>query len=90
MCSSDLVQFTTNADGRTMSATLASGGRMRIYPNIPAFKKVKKFGSIVSDKVKFVKIISSGSIERAVVLKGIKATKGAKIAIEAAGGRIEV
>jgi len=39
--------------------------------------------------VKFVKIISSGSIERAVVLKGIKATKGAKIAIEAAGGRIE-
>ena len=44
---------------------------------------------IVSDKVKFVKIISSGSIERAVVLKCIKATKGAKIAIEAAGGRIE-
>lgn len=49
-----------------------------------------KQAGIVSDKVKFVKIISSGSIERAVVLKGIKATKGAKIAIEAAGGRIEV
>ena len=48
-----------------------------------------KQAGIVSDKVKFVKIISSGSIERAVVLKGIKATKGAKIAIEAAGGRIE-
>lgn len=48
-----------------------------------------KQAGIVSDKVKFVKIISSGSIERAVILKGIKATKGAKIAIEAAGGRIE-
>lgn len=48
-----------------------------------------KQAGIVSDKVKFVKIISSGGIERAVVLKGIKATKGAKIAIEAAGGRIE-
>ena len=48
-----------------------------------------KQAGIVSDKVKFVKIILSGSIERAVVLKGIKATKGAKIAIEAAGGRIE-
>ena len=48
-----------------------------------------KQAGIVSDKVKFVKIISSGSIERAVVLKGIKATKGAKIAIEAAGGRVE-
>ena len=44
-CGGSAVQFTTNADGRTMSATLASGGRMRIYPNIPAFKKVKKFGS---------------------------------------------
>ena len=39
--------------------------------------------------MKFVKIILSGSMERAVVLKGIKATRGAKIAIEAAGGRIE-
>ena len=48
-----------------------------------------KQAGIVSDKVKFVKIISAGSIERAVILKGIKATKGAKIAIEAAGGRIE-
>lgn len=48
-----------------------------------------KQAGIVSDKVKFVKIILSGSIERAVVLKGIKATKGAKIAIEAAGGRVE-
>ena len=48
-----------------------------------------KQAGIVSDKVKFVKVISSGSIERAVILKGIKATKGAKIAIEAAGGRIE-
>jgi len=48
-----------------------------------------KQAGIVSEKVKFVKIISSGSIERAVVLKGIKAAKGAKIAIEAAGGRIE-
>ena len=48
-----------------------------------------KQAGIVSDKVKFVKVISSGSIERAVILKGVKATKGAKIAIEAAGGRIE-
>ena len=57
------------------------GGQMHLF-------SLKQAG-IVSDKVKFVKIISSGSIERAVVLKGIKATKGAKIAIEAAGGRIE-
>ena len=44
-CGGSAVQFTTNADGRSMSATIANEGRMRIYPNIPAFKKVKKFGS---------------------------------------------
>ena len=44
-CGGSSVLFTTNADGRTMSATLAKGGRMRIYPEIPAFKKAKKFGS---------------------------------------------
>lgn len=44
-CGGASVEFTTNPDGRTMSATLAKGGRMRIYPNIPAFQNVKKFGS---------------------------------------------
>ena len=36
-----------------------------------------------------VKVIASGEISRAVILKGIKATKGAKAAIEVAGGRID-
>ena len=36
-----------------------------------------------------VKVIASGEITKAVVLKGIKATKGAKAAIEAAGGKVE-
>ena len=35
------------------------------------------------------KVIASGEIKKAVTLKGIKATKGAKAAIEAAGGKIE-
>jgi large subunit ribosomal protein L15 len=35
------------------------------------------------------KVVLSGNITRAVTLKGIGATKGAKAAIEAAGGRIE-
>lgn len=44
-CGGSSVLFTANADGRTMSATLAKGGRMRIYPDIPAFKKAQKFSS---------------------------------------------
>ena len=35
-----------------------------------------------------VKVILSGKIERAVTLEGIAATKGAKLAIEAAGGSV--
>ncbi|MDJ0740749.1 MAG: 50S ribosomal protein L15 [Gammaproteobacteria bacterium] len=35
------------------------------------------------------KIILSGSIERAVTVRGIRVTKGARAAIEAAGGKVE-
>jgi len=35
------------------------------------------------------KVFASGELSRAVSLKGIKATKGAQAAIEAAGGKVE-
>ena len=35
------------------------------------------------------KVFLSGEISRAVTLKGVKATKGARAAIEAAGGKVE-
>jgi large subunit ribosomal protein L15 len=35
------------------------------------------------------KVVLSGEIKKAVTLKGVGVTKGAKAAIEAAGGRIE-
>jgi len=35
------------------------------------------------------KVILSGSIDRAVTVRGIRVTKGARAAIEAAGGRVE-
>ena len=36
------------------------------------------------------KVILSGEIKRAVTVKGLRATKGARAAIEAAGGTVEV
>jgi large subunit ribosomal protein L15 len=45
--------------------------------------------NIVPAVTKRVKVIASGAISKKVVLKGIAVTKGAKIAIEAAGGKIE-
>lgn len=48
-----------------------------------------KAGNVVNKGVLRAKIISSGAINRAVTIKGIGVTKGARAAIEAAGGRIE-
>ena len=36
-----------------------------------------------------VKVIARGAVSRAVTIKGLKVTKGARAAIEAAGGRVE-
>lgn len=48
-----------------------------------------KKAHVVPARATKVKIIASGSIDRAVTVKGIKVTPGARAAIEAAGGRIE-
>ena len=48
-----------------------------------------KAAKLVSRRVKRVKVIMSGKLEKAVTVRGLAVTKGAKQAIEAAGGRIE-
>ena len=44
---------------------------------------------IVGHNVQRAKVMLSGTLDKAVVLKGIGVTKGARAAIEAAGGRVE-
>jgi large subunit ribosomal protein L15 len=44
---------------------------------------------LVSANVRRAKVIASGSIDKAVTVKGLGVTKGARAAIEAAGGKIE-
>jgi len=48
-----------------------------------------KAAGLVGQEVKRVKIIASGKIEKAVTVKGLAVTAGARAAIEAAGGKIE-
>jgi large subunit ribosomal protein L15 len=50
---------------------------------------ILKQAGLVSGSALNVKVILSGKIERAVKLQGIPVTKGAKAAIEAAGGSVE-
>lgn len=45
--------------------------------------------NLVSMKIKKVKIIAAGKLDRAVTIRGLAVTKGARAAIEAIGGRIE-
>jgi len=49
---------------------------------------VLKQAGLVADLVRNVKVVKSGALSKAVVLKGIGATAGAKAAIEAVGGSI--
>lgn len=44
---------------------------------------------ILPQAIKRAKVILSGKIEKAVTVKGLGVTKGARAAIEAAGGKIE-
>jgi len=44
---------------------------------------------LIGRNIKRAKVFLSGEISKAVTLKGIKASKGAKAAIEAAGGKVE-
>jgi len=53
--------------------------------DINALKKAH----LITKDVKRAKVIASGEIKNAKTLKGLRVTKGARVAIEAAGGRIE-
>jgi large subunit ribosomal protein L15 len=48
-----------------------------------------KSAGLVGQHVRRVKIIASGRIEKALTIKGLPVTPGARAAIEAAGGTIE-
>ncbi|MFZ9993267.1 MAG: 50S ribosomal protein L15 [Steroidobacteraceae bacterium] len=48
-----------------------------------------KAANIVPAQTEVAKVVLSGSLTKAVTLKGVGVTKGARAAIEAAGGKIE-
>ena len=51
--------------------------------------EVLKAEGIVAHNVRKVKVINTGTLDRAVTIKGLAVTKGAQAAIEAAGGKVE-
>jgi len=53
--------------------------------DIHALKKA----NLINKKCKFVKVFCSGQVKKALTLKGLRVSKGARSAIEAAGGKVE-
>jgi large subunit ribosomal protein L15 len=48
-----------------------------------------KAAGLINGRTRNVKVINTGKLDRAVTVKGVKVTKGAQAAIEAAGGKVE-
>jgi large subunit ribosomal protein L15 len=48
-----------------------------------------KAANVINGSIQYAKIILSGEINKAVTVKGLRVTKGAQAAIEAAGGKVE-
>jgi large subunit ribosomal protein L15 len=68
-------------------AEVRLGELARVEGETVDLEALKKAG-VVPAEAERAKVVLSGSVSKAVTLKGIKVTKGARAAIEAAGGKI--
>ena len=60
----------------------------KVTADVVDLESLKKAG-VVPMEAERAKVVLSGEIKKAVTLKGVAATKGARAAIESAGGKIE-
>jgi large subunit ribosomal protein L15 len=64
------------------------GELARLDGDVVSLESLRAVG-LIDRAVRQVKLIKSGSIERAVTVRGVGVTAGARAAIEAAGGSVE-
>ncbi|MCW8090806.1 50S ribosomal protein L15 [Alteromonas sp. ASW11-130] len=60
----------------------------KVEGDIVSLETLKAAG-LVKKEMQFVKVVKSGELSRKVTVNGLKVTKGAREAIEAAGGKVE-
>ena len=60
----------------------------KVEGDIVTLETLKQAG-LLTNNTKFAKVVLSGEISRSVTVQGLGVTKGARAAIEAAGGKIE-
>ena len=69
-------------------AEVRLGELAKVEGDVVDLDSLKKAG-VVAATAERAKVVLSGEIKKPVTLKGVAATKGARAAIEAAGGKIE-
>ncbi|TAK43446.1 MAG: 50S ribosomal protein L15, partial [Betaproteobacteria bacterium] len=75
--------------GRDRYAEVRLSDLQRMKASVIDLAGLKAEG-VVPHLTLIAKVILSGKLARVVTLKGVKATKGARAAIEAAGGKVEM
>ena len=60
----------------------------KVDGDICTLEGLRKAG-LIGANIKRARVIASGEIKRAMTVQGLKVTPGAKLAIEAAGGKVE-
>ena len=84
-----LPKFGFNSRKALVSAEVRLNELSKVEGEVVDMLTLKKAG-IIGDSIENAKIILSGEIDRAVTVSGgVRATKGAQKAIEAAGGKVE-
>lgn len=78
--------FTSRKGMVTTEVTLAE--LAKVNGDVASVVTLKEAG-LIKKNMLFVKVVKSGEINRAITVQGVKVTKGAREAIEAAGGKIE-
>jgi len=76
------------------STTAVGNAEVRLYqlasvPGDVIDPATLRDAGVVNARAQSIKIIATGEIGRAVTVRGVKVTKGARAAIEAAGGKVE-
>ena len=79
------IGFNSHKKGETAEVRLHELAKLDGVIDLLALKNA----NIVDAEATRAKVIASGSIEKAVTVKGLALTKGARAAIEAAGGKVE-
>ena len=84
-----LPKFGFNSAKARVTAEVTLSELERLDTDVVDLKALKD-ADIIKGSIQYAKVMLSGTISKAVNLKGIRVSKGARAAIEAAGGTVEV